>query len=160
MAHEFESRILCVVSEGRKQYIREYQRRWIAQRRRDWIDANGPCAKCGSWDELEVDHKDASTKVFNPSYLWSLAVSNPKRIAELAKCWVLCKTCHNTKTTISGERACGQRIGSSKLNERDVARIRILRKKGATLRGLGELFNVDQRAISAICKRETWKHVP
>lgn len=30
--------------------------------------------------------------------IWSLALSNPKRIKELAKCQVLCRKCHDSKS--------------------------------------------------------------
>lgn len=84
--------------EKRLAYVRRYQREWIAKRRQDWIDENGPCAKCGSAEDLEVDHVDPSSKMFNPAAIWSLSRRNPVRVAELAKCQVLCYSCHLTKT--------------------------------------------------------------
>ena len=75
---------------------RAYQREWIRQRRSAWIDANGPCARCGSGDRLEVDHIDRTTKTYNPKQIWSL--SRAKRDAELAKCQVLCRNCHEIKS--------------------------------------------------------------
>lgn len=77
---------------------REYQRRWIAKRRQEWIDANGPCAWCGSEENLEVDHADRTTKKIPVRALWSMSPANPRRIAELAKCQVLCHPCHVDKT--------------------------------------------------------------
>lgn len=66
--------------------------------RQEWVDANGPCVKCGSSVDLEVDHIDRSQKAYNPRALWSLAENNQKRIDELAKCQVLCEKCHKEKT--------------------------------------------------------------
>src|SRR3954462_3884131 len=77
---------------------RQYQLKWIKDRRQSWIDANGPCNICGSYESLEVDHIDSSTKLLNPSRLWSLNPKNPRRIAELAKCQVLCQVCHSNKS--------------------------------------------------------------
>ena len=77
---------------------REYQRRWMATRRQAWIDENGPCVACGSDEDLEVDHVDHRSKRLAPARLWSLALTNPVRIEELAKCQVLCKNCHAQKT--------------------------------------------------------------
>lgn len=79
---------------------REYQRRWIAARREEWIRENGPCASCGIWNSLEVDHIDPKKKLIAVSSLWGMAKTNPKRIAELAKCQVLCTDCHKGKTDL------------------------------------------------------------
>jgi len=77
---------------------RAYQLAWIKKRRQDWIDANGPCQLCDSTEDLEVDHINPATKRMHVSSIWSLALTNPKRIAELAKCQVLCRVCHLDKT--------------------------------------------------------------
>ena len=78
-----------------KEKQREYQRKWIAQRRQDWIDANGPCP-CGSSDRLEVDHIDRKLKTLEASWIWSR--SQKVREKELANCQVLCYDCHLEKT--------------------------------------------------------------
>lgn len=83
---------------------REYQRNWMRARRNEWIDENGPCVSCGSWLFLEVDHIDPSTKLLNPSKLWSMSDSNPKKIEELAKCQVLCADCHLEKSILESIR--------------------------------------------------------
>jgi hypothetical protein len=76
---------------------REYQKKWVDKRRRQWIDANGPCNLCGSKEKLEVDHIDRTTKEHNPRQLWSRKAS--VRDAELKKCQVLCEECHKNKTS-------------------------------------------------------------
>jgi|ERR1019366_1002963 5-methylcytosine-specific restriction endonuclease McrA len=73
---------------------REYQRAWMADRRRAWLDGK-VCAACGSPDDLEVDHVDPETKVAHAVWSWS----SERREAELAKCQVLCEACHQVKTT-------------------------------------------------------------
>jgi 5-methylcytosine-specific restriction endonuclease McrA len=75
---------------------REYQRRWRAQRRHEWIEANGPCAKCGGTEDLEVDHVDPASKAIPIAAIWSR--SEAVRGDELAKCQVLCRSCHKAKT--------------------------------------------------------------
>ena len=73
------------------------------QRNRDkWLLENGPCQKCGSWDNLEVDHIDPSTKdplvgYPCPQSFWTW--SPERRAVELAKCQVLCTNCHKIKTS-------------------------------------------------------------
>lgn len=75
---------------------RTYQRIWRNRRRDEWLNANGLCRQCGSWEELEIDHIDPQTKATNPSHLWSYA--EDVRLVELAKCQVLCRACHLAKT--------------------------------------------------------------
>lgn len=75
---------------------REYQLEWIKKRRDSWLIENGPCILCNSWENLEVDHIDPSTKSIEPARIWSL--SAPKRTLELSKCQVLCDKCHLEKT--------------------------------------------------------------
>ena len=73
---------------------RRYQREWVARRRQAWLDENGPCVRCGSADELEVDHVDPEKKVSHRVWSWSAE----RRDAELSKCQVLCGECHAKKT--------------------------------------------------------------
>lgn len=75
---------------------RAYQLAWMMRRRDEWMKENGPCACCGSDDRLEIDHIDPTTKVMNPSTLWSRKAD--VREVELAKCQVLCYSCHMEKT--------------------------------------------------------------
>lgn len=91
----------------------KYQREWVARRRAEWVEANGPCAICGSGADLEVDHIDPSQKEAKISTLWSWDAE--RRYAELAKCQVLCRLCHRDKTDselrAAGELACGTHTG-------------------------------------------------
>lgn len=91
------------ISAPRRAYLRAYQLEWMTRRRLAWINANGPCAKCGSNYELEVDHidsksKDPKLRAVHTGALWSW--SDARRAVELAKCQVLCLPCHKAKTAI------------------------------------------------------------
>lgn len=88
------------MSYSDKDAQREYQRKWIAKRRLTWLDSHGPCVRCGSVEDLEVDHIDASTKVSHSVWSWRQS----KRDEELAKCQVLCHSCHLIKTAECGDR--------------------------------------------------------
>jgi len=73
----------------------EYQRNWYSARRLQGIESlGGKCAQCGATEDLEFDHVDPALKWKHRiwSYSW-------KRInEELAKCQLLCATCHEAKT--------------------------------------------------------------
>lgn len=64
--------------------------------RAEWLHKNGPCRQCFSWDRLEVDHVDRTTKVGHKVWSWT----PERRAAELAKCQVLCHDCHLKKTIL------------------------------------------------------------
>lgn len=96
----------ALASDERRAYLRKYQRGWLNRRRAEWIAANGPCKKCGSSERLEVDHIDPAQKITHAVWSWSKV----RREAELAKCQVLCYTCHKAKTSSDRPAAkCGTR---------------------------------------------------
>lgn len=82
---------------------REYQREWNANRRATWF-AGQTCVQCGSIDRLELDHVDPSTKITHNIWSWSLE----RRLAEIAKCQVLCHDCHLAKTAVDRMPAHGK----------------------------------------------------
>lgn len=65
------------------------------------------CAKCGSTENLEVDHIDPELKAFGVSNQWTK--KNTAKIAEeLKKCQALCYSCHKEKSAReSSERKTG-----------------------------------------------------
>lgn len=73
---------------------REYARDWMAKRRAEWFQANGPCFDCGTWEDLELDHIDPALKVSHRIWSWA----KERREAELAKCVARCRSCHLKKT--------------------------------------------------------------
>jgi hypothetical protein len=74
---------------------REYNRKWIANRRHMFF-CDKHCVRCGSLENLELDHIDPSIKVDHK--IWSL--SRIRMDKELSKCQVLCNECHKKKTAI------------------------------------------------------------
>ena len=82
--------------QKRKQYLRDYNRKWIRDRRLEWVLANGPCKHCGSWESLEVDHIKREDKTMHTASIWSR--TKEVRDKELANCQILCKSCHLKKT--------------------------------------------------------------
>lgn len=68
---------------------REYQRMWMAERRRAFF-AEKRCEFCRSTDRLELHHRDPNQKVHHRIWSWS----DDRRLAEIAKCVVLCRLCH------------------------------------------------------------------
>jgi 5-methylcytosine-specific restriction endonuclease McrA len=76
---------------------KEFQRLWMKKRRDYYLELmGGACVKCGSTERLEFDHIDRSTKSLKPSSLWSR--TDDQILAELAKCQILCYSCHKKKT--------------------------------------------------------------
>ena len=76
---------------------REYQRKWLLERREKAIEyLGGCCVTCGSVEELEFDHIDRSLKSHSVSTLISRRWEVLQE--ELDKCQLLCYTCHKEKT--------------------------------------------------------------
>lgn len=69
---------------------------------------------CGSVDDLQIDHRDPATKLFDLGKGWSYAFARVE--AEIEKCQLLCATCHARKSSaessvehgggLSGRRNC------------------------------------------------------
>lgn len=81
---------------------RERSQQLARERRAVWILAHGPCAECGSWENLEIDHIDPSTKAIKVGKVWNLGET--KRAAELKKCQALCNKCHIRKTILERDQ--------------------------------------------------------
>lgn len=125
---------------------REYQRKWIAKRRKDWFDANGPCVLCGSSDDLELDHIDESTKVTHNIWSWS----EKRRADELVKCQVLCKICHLEKTKQFGRKL---HLGipnaiCRKLSPLEINQMRLMRDFGASFQKISEKFGIHRTNVA------------
>lgn len=56
------------------------------------------CVNCGSIDNLEFDHIDPKSKIAELSNLTRHSLK--KFLDEVAKCQVLCSSCHHDKSTI------------------------------------------------------------
>jgi hypothetical protein len=72
---------------------REYQRQWMANRRREWFK-DKKCVECGSKENLELHHVNPEQKWKHNfwSYSWI------KILEEIKKCIVLCEKCHKLET--------------------------------------------------------------
>lgn len=102
---------------------RRYQREWVAKRRRIWLTKNGPCVRCGSAKNLQVDHIDRLQKVDHKVWSWSAK----KRESELAKCQVLCSDCHVKKGLEAGDIPPRVAHGDRKMYERHGCRCQACR---------------------------------
>lgn len=78
---------------------REFQRRWIADQRAEYL-ADKACVDCGSREALEIDHIDRTSKTDHRIWSWSAE----RREGELAKCVVRCHACHVRKTNAIDRR--------------------------------------------------------
>lgn len=128
------------------------------QARRDAWFADKYCESCGSLTDLELDHIDPTMKVSHRIWSWS----EERRDAEVAKCQVLCHTCHLKKNhdqlDITQQR--GTDHHAAKLTDGQVLEIRSMYSSGAySYRRLGVMFNVDFSLIGYIVRREKWQHI-
>ena len=136
-----------------------YQAQWKRKRRATWFQENGPCIDCSSWENLELDHVDASLKVDHNVWSWS----EVRLKAELAKCVPRCKRCHILKTVAAGElrpvRA--ERHPNAKLNAALVKEIRRIRdEEHLTFEAIGARFGLSRVTVNRVYNRTRWGHVP
>ena len=131
---------------------REYQNQWMRARRSAWIEANGPCVDCGSWENPEVDHVDPSSKSMHTANIWSR--KKEVRDMELAKCVVRCKSCHIEKT--KPEHLKGEDQPNSKLTNEQVLEIRSSLEKASVLI---EKLGISKTTFYKVKRGEIWKHL-
>lgn len=130
---------------------RRYAREWRAKRRAAYF-VDKICAACGSVDQLQLDHIDPATKIHHSIWSWSAE----RREAELAKCQVLCKPCHDEKS--AGEQLTGESNPAAKLTTIQVAEIREAVRRGAVKSALAREYGVDKTLIGQICSGKIWVH--
>lgn len=110
-------------------YMRTYLRRRYAERR-SWAIAQlgGVCCRCGSTEDLELDHINRSEKLFEVSLaVYKRRLDDPELLAELRKCQVLCTRCHTKKSVaersvehgggLSGKRNCKCELCRAKMRQ-------------------------------------------
>lgn len=132
---------------------RQYQRQWIADRRAAWLAEHGPCVDCGTRDNLQVDHADASTKVTHRVWSWA----RERREAELAKCVARCESCHVEKSIEAGEVIHrGGKNGRAKLDE---AKVREIISAAGSYRFIASTYGVSFNLVGRIKRREVWQHL-
>ena len=78
-----------VVGYKDKAKQRDYARKWVAARRKKYFPGDR-CTCCGSTEDLCLHHRDKKTKVGHNIWSWSKS----RREAEIAKCDVVCASCH------------------------------------------------------------------
>lgn len=74
----------------------------------------------------------------------------------------LCARCHRAVTPLPekmGAPVHGSRNGQSKLTERDVRKIRLMRRSGMTQEAVAQRFSVTRKVISFIDLGQAWNHV-
>lgn len=79
--------------------MNEYMKERYHKRRKRIIEGlGGECSECGKQEDLEIDHIDPETKSFAIGKKLA-SVSKDKLDAEVEKCQLLCRECHDQKTT-------------------------------------------------------------
>ena len=134
----------------------EYTRNRRAKSRFDFFVGKS-CCWCGSTKDLELDHIDASSKEIEISSLWDMRLDNPRRIAELNKCQVLCDLCHQKKS--KDEKAKGENNGMAKLTWGKVREIREIYATASdiSMDDLANQYGVHLSLISYVVNNRLWK---
>lgn len=116
-----------IMPMGTKEEQRAFQRNWMRQRRLEFFK-DKCCVKCGSVENLNLDHIDPATKVTHNIWSWK----KERREAEISKCQVLCFNCH-------AEKSAAYRIERAKGSKRDRDRLAArLEKFGRSLSDFSE----------------------
>lgn len=131
------------VTEARKEYLKNYQRNWVAKRRADFF-VDKFCLWCGSTEKLELDHIDPSTKIANAIWSWS----EPRRLAEISKCQILCHNCHLKKTILNGDTSkFGEDHANCRFSNAEVLEMKRLRSEGLTYAQIGNVFHTSKQSV-------------
>lgn len=79
-------------------YMREYlKKRYRARMTAAHKQLGGKCVRCGTTDDLEIDHVDPATKNYAVGDV-IMRISSEKLAVELALCQLLCAPCHAKKS--------------------------------------------------------------
>lgn len=140
-------------ADKRKQ--KDYQKNWIKARRESFFNGK-VCFNCGSVDSLVLHHRNPEEKESHKIWSWS----EKRRLAEIAKCDVLCESCH---ISIHKEMGSFGRVGEdcnfSNLYTSDVVEIKKRISNGETNIEIAKDFGVYPSTISKIRVGKTWKHI-
>ena len=145
-----------IMSYKDKRRQAEYQTEWLNRRRLEWLAIHGPCAACGSWDRLEVDHVDPDKKVTHRVWSWC----KDRREAELKKCQALCFTCHKKKSIAHFvPLMSGLRNWNARANPAMVRKIRAQAASGDSLATLVRRHGLSKTTVASIVRGERWTSV-
>lgn len=86
-------------SDDYRSYMRKYMKDRYTKRRKEMVITLGSkCARCGSMDDLHIDHIDPSKKTMSVERM--AYVSRQRQDKELENCQLLCQPCHTEKTVV------------------------------------------------------------
>ena len=106
-----------------------------------WSYFNGPVP-----DGLTINHKNGVKDDNHPDNLELMTYSEQRKHALEV-------------LNVKRHRPIGSKHPKTHLNEQDVIRIRQLRQSGMMVKDIAKEYRMNPRAISAICRRRTWKHI-
>jgi len=139
-----------------REYHRKYSKEYYHKKKQELLTLlGGKCTKCGSLEKLHFHHLEERSfkigKLLN--HAWE------EVLAEVQKCTLLCRVCHDKETKELGQLPRGEQAASAKLTEEAVRTIRASVLAGTTKATLARVHGVSDVCIHNVCKRKTWAHV-
>jgi hypothetical protein len=128
---------------------REFQRKRLAQTRANYF-ADKCCVKCGAVENLEIHHKDRSTKVSHRFWSWRAE----RRDEELRKCEVRCHDCHVKQHSQDGTWVPPE--PERKWKEWHVRLIRAFSADGLSARKISKKLGVPRQTVDDMLDKTTW----
>lgn len=134
---------------------RRYERERLARIRAAWLAAHGPCVRCGSTVDLEVDHVDPSQKLDHRLWSWQDRDARPS--------WPSAKSfaCCATATRRAKNDGAGFSMGLNRVTGTWVVGNLAVLDRTLIESAHGVLVNVRQRwGDRAVPTRHFWIHNP
>lgn len=131
---------------------KEYQRLWIAERKKFLKTRLGNrCVDCGTNVDLEFDHVDQKSKKF--TVMQNITKSLDVLIEEVDKCELRCKPCHLKRSKTQPRPGIkGEKHVFSKMPKNLREEIRVKNSQGMSCRALAKEYGIHHTNIAKMLR--------